>query len=162
MKNLVGCLESEPLARPVIQSVLDHSQLLVRHGFHAPFLWDVLAQQPIEVLVAAALPAAIRIGNPGQAEIELTWNWGTESYDIGTAYGHIAIAVPDAHAACDKIKAAGGNVTREADPVKGGTTVIAFVTDPDGCKIVLIQAKSTAYYDERHSGAKSTDPLRSA
>ncbi|GAB3478738.1 lactoylglutathione lyase [Polaromonas eurypsychrophila] len=81
-------------------------------------------------------------GNPGQAEIELTWNWGTDSYEMGTAYGHIALGVPDAYAACDKIKAAGGNVTREAGPVKGGATVIAFVTDPDGYKIELIERKS--------------------
>ncbi len=78
-------------------------------------------------------------GNPAQAEIELTYNWGTESYEMGTAYGHIALGVPDAYAACEKIKAAGGNVTREAGPVKGGSTVIAFVTDPDGYKIELIQ-----------------------
>ena len=78
-------------------------------------------------------------GNPDQAEIELTYNWGTEQYDLGTAYGHIALAVPAASAACEKIKIAGGNVTREAGPVKGGTTVIAFVTDPDGYKIELIQ-----------------------
>ena len=101
-------------------------------------------------------------GNPGQAEIELTYNWGTETYDMGTAYGHIAIAVADAKAACEKIRAAGGNVTREAGPVKGGTTVIAFVTDPDGYKIELIQAKSTSYDDRRQSDAKNTDPLRSA
>ena len=81
-------------------------------------------------------------GNPGQAEIELTWNWDTDSYEMGTAYGHIALGVPDAYAACDKIKAAGGNVTREAGPVKGGTTVIAFVTDPDGYKIELIERKN--------------------
>ena len=78
-------------------------------------------------------------GNPDQAEIELTYNWGTESYEIGTAYGHIALGVPDVHAACEKIKLAGGQVTREAGPVKGGTTVIAFVTDPDGYKIELIE-----------------------
>ncbi len=78
-------------------------------------------------------------GNPGQAEIELTYNWGTEQYDMGNAYGHIAIGVPDAYAACEKIRAAGGQVTRDAGPVKGGTTVIAFVTDPDGYKIELIQ-----------------------
>lgn len=78
-------------------------------------------------------------GNPGQAEIELTHNWDTHEYDMGTAYGHIALGVPDAYAACDAIKARGGNVTREAGPVKGGTTVIAFVTDPDGYKIELIQ-----------------------
>jgi lactoylglutathione lyase len=78
-------------------------------------------------------------GNPAQAEIELTYNHGVDSYDLGTAYGHIALGVPDAYAAVDKIKAAGGNVTREAGSVKGGSTVIAFVTDPDGYKIELIQ-----------------------
>lgn len=83
-------------------------------------------------------------GNPGQAEIELTYNWGVESYEIGTAYGHIALGVSDAYAACANIKAAGGNVTREAGPVMGGTTVIAFVTDPDGYKIELIQRASEA------------------
>ena len=83
-------------------------------------------------------------GNPGQAEIELTYNWGVEQYEMGTAYGHIALGVPDAYAACDKIRAAGGNVTREAGPVKGGSTVIAFVTDPDGYKIELIQREADA------------------
>ena len=83
-------------------------------------------------------------GNPAQAEIELTYNHGVESYDIGTAFGHIALGVPDTYAAVEKIKAAGGNVTREAGPVKGGTTVIAFVTDPDGYKIELIQRKEYA------------------
>jgi lactoylglutathione lyase len=78
-------------------------------------------------------------GNPGQAEIELTHNWDTDRYELGTAYGHIALGVPDAYAACEKIKAAGGQVTREAGPVKGGRTVIAFVTDPDGYKIELIE-----------------------
>ena len=77
--------------------------------------------------------------NPEQAELELTYNWGQTEYDMGTAYGHIAIGVPDCYAACDKIKAAGGTVTREAGPVKGGSTVIAFVSDPDGYKIELIQ-----------------------
>lgn len=75
----------------------------------------------------------------GQAELELTYNYGVNSYDLGNAYGHIAIGVPDAYLACDKIKAAGGNVTREAGPVAGGDTIIAFVTDPDGYKIELIQ-----------------------
>jgi len=78
----------------------------------------------------------------GEAEIELTYNHGVSTYEIGTAYGHIALAVPDAYAACDKIKANGGNVTRPAGPVAGGTTVIAFVTDPDGYKIELIERKS--------------------
>lgn len=100
--------------------------------------------------------------NPDHAELELTYNWGVESYELGTAYGHIALGVPDAYAAVEKIKAAGGNVTREAGPVAGGSTVIAFVTDPDGYKIELIQAKSTTYDDGRQSDAKNTDPLRSA
>jgi lactoylglutathione lyase len=77
--------------------------------------------------------------NPDHAELELTYNWGVESYEMGTAFGHIALGVPDAYAACEAIRAAGGNVTREAGPVKGGTSVIAFVTDPDGYKIELIQ-----------------------
>jgi lactoylglutathione lyase len=73
------------------------------------------------------------------AVLELTYNYGVDKYEMGTAYGHIALGVPDAYAACEKIKAAGGKVTREAGPVKGGTTVIAFVTDPDGYKVELIQ-----------------------
>ena len=81
--------------------------------------------------------------NPEHAELELTYNHGVSSYDMGTAYGHIAIGVPDAYAACEKIRANGGNVTREAGPVKGGTTVIAFVTDPDGYKVELIQRAET-------------------
>ena len=78
-------------------------------------------------------------GNPGQAELELTYNWGQSDYDMGTAYGHIALGVQDIYGACDRIRAAGGKVTREPGPVKGGTTVIAFVTDPDGYKIELIE-----------------------
>jgi lactoylglutathione lyase len=75
------------------------------------------------------------------AVLELTYNYGVDKYDLGSAFGHIAIAVDDAYAACERIRAAGGNVTREPGPVKGGTTVIAFVTDPDGYKIELIQAR---------------------
>jgi len=75
------------------------------------------------------------------AVLELTYNYGVDRYDIGSAFGHIAIAVDDAYTACERIRAAGGSVTREAGPVKGGTTVIAFVTDPDGYKIELIQAR---------------------
>jgi lactoylglutathione lyase len=82
--------------------------------------------------------------NPDHAELELTYNHGVEKYDMGTAYGHIALGVPDAYAACDKIRAAGGQVTREAGPVKGGSTVIAFVTDPDGYKVELIERKENA------------------
>ena len=73
------------------------------------------------------------------AVLELTYNYGTDHYEMGGAFGHVALAVDDCYKACEKIKAAGGNVTREAGPVKGGTTVIAFVTDPDGYKIELIQ-----------------------
>ncbi|MCO5102048.1 MAG: lactoylglutathione lyase [Burkholderiaceae bacterium] len=73
------------------------------------------------------------------AVLELTWNHGVERYDLGTAYGHIAIEVPDAAQACERIRAAGGKVVREAGPVKGGTTVIAFVEDPDGYRIELIE-----------------------
>jgi lactoylglutathione lyase len=76
-----------------------------------------------------------------EAAIELTYNWGVTSYDLGTAFGHIAVEVDDVYAACDAIKAAGGTVTREAGPVKGGTTIIAFVADPDGYKIELIGRK---------------------
>ncbi|MFZ3017155.1 MAG: lactoylglutathione lyase [Gallionella sp.] len=73
-----------------------------------------------------------------QAVIELTHNWGVESYDLGSGFGHIAIEVDDVYAACDEIKRRGGAVVREAGPMKGGTTVIAFVADPDGYKIELI------------------------
>jgi lactoylglutathione lyase len=82
--------------------------------------------------------------NPDHAEIELTYNHGVDRYEMGTAYGHIAIGVPDVYATCDRIRAAGGNITREPGPVKGGSTVIAFVTDPDGYKIELIQRDAAA------------------
>lgn len=85
------------------------------------------------------------VGYQDEAEgavLELTHNWGVESYELGTAYGHIALEVPDAYAACAAIKARGGKVVREAGPMKHGTTVIAFVEDPDGYKVELIQAKS--------------------
>ena len=75
------------------------------------------------------------------AVIELTHNWGVESYELGNGYGHIALEVPDAYAACEAIKARGGKVTREAGPMKHGSTVVAFVEDPDGYKIELIQSK---------------------
>jgi lactoylglutathione lyase len=75
------------------------------------------------------------------AVIELTYNWGVESYDLGTAYGHIALEVDDAYRACEEVKKRGAKVTREAGPMKHGTTVIAFVEDPDGYKIEFIQRK---------------------
>ena len=74
--------------------------------------------------------------------LELTHNWDTENYDLGNAYGHIAIEVEDAYAACDAVRAKGGKVTREAGPMKHGSTVIAFVKDPDGYKIEFIQKGS--------------------
>lgn len=76
------------------------------------------------------------------AVIELTYNWGVDSYDLGNAYGHIAIEVDDIYATCEQIRQAGGNVSREPGPVKGGTTVIAFVRDPDNYAIELIAKKS--------------------
>jgi len=75
----------------------------------------------------------------GEAVIELTHNWDTGSYDLGSGYGHIALEVEDAYRACADIKSRGGRVVREAGPMKHGTTVIAFVEDPDGYKIELIQ-----------------------
>lgn len=77
------------------------------------------------------------------AVLELTYNWGVESYELGDAYGHIAIEVDDAYKACEEVRANGGNVTREAGPMKHGGSVIAFVQDPDGYKIEFIQ-KGTA------------------
>lgn len=74
--------------------------------------------------------------------LELTHNWDTPSYDLGNAYGHIAIEVDDAYAACDAVRLKGGKVVREAGPMKHGSTVIAFVEDPDGYKIEFIQKKS--------------------
>ena len=79
---------------------------------------------------------------PEHAELELTYNYGVDKYDLGTAYGHLAIGVDDVHGACDRIRASGGTITREPGPVKGGTTMIAFVQDPDGYKIELIQGRN--------------------
>ena len=77
-----------------------------------------------------------------EAVLELTHNWDTPDYDLGNGYGHIALAVPDAAAACNEIRQRGGKVVREAGPMKHGSTIIAFVEDPDGYKIELIQIKS--------------------
>ncbi len=79
------------------------------------------------------------------AVLELTYNWGTSEYDLGSAYGHIAIEVDNAAEACERIRNHGGNVVREAGPVKGGSTVIAFVEDPDGYKIELIEKRADAH-----------------
>jgi lactoylglutathione lyase len=79
-----------------------------------------------------------------QAALELTHNWETKSYEVGSGYGHVALEVEDAYAACAEIKKKGGSVTREAGPMKHGTTVIAFVQDPDGYKIELIQRKKVS------------------
>ena len=76
----------------------------------------------------------------GEAELELTYNHGVSDYDLGSAYGHIALGVESVAGTCDRIRSAGGNITREPGPVKGGTTVIAFVEDPDGYKVELIEA----------------------
>lgn len=77
------------------------------------------------------------------AVLELTYNWGVEKYEMGTAFGHVAVEVEDASKACELVKQRGGKVTREAGPMKHGTTVIAFVEDPDGYKIEFIQKKSS-------------------
>ena len=76
------------------------------------------------------------------AVLELTYNYGVERYDLGSAYGHVALEVSDAAKACDEVRRRGGKVTREAGPVKGGTSVIAFVEDPDGYKIELIERRA--------------------
>ena len=79
-----------------------------------------------------------------EAVIELTYNWGVSEYELGSAYGHIALEADDIYATCEALRAAGAKITREPGPVKGGTTVIAFVEDPDGYKIELIARKMPA------------------
>ena len=95
------------------------------------------------------------VGYQDEAEgavIELTHNWDTDKYDLGSGYGHIALEVDNAYEACDKVKERGGKITREAGPMKHGTTVIAFVEDPDGYKIEFIQKKAewTDTHDPHH------------
>jgi len=82
--------------------------------------------------------------NPDHAELELTYNYGETQYEMGSAYGHIAISADDIYATCDSVRSNGGNITREPGPVKGGSTVIAFITDPDGYKVELIERKDNA------------------
>lgn len=77
-----------------------------------------------------------------EAVIELTYNWGVDKYDLGDAYGHIAIEVPDVYEACEKMRASGGKIIRDAGPMNAGTTIIAFLEDPDGYQIELIGEKS--------------------
>ena len=79
-----------------------------------------------------------------QAVLELTYNWGTDKYELGNGYGHIALGADDIYATCEAIRKAGGKITREPGPVLGGSTEIAFVEDPDGYKIELIQAKAAS------------------
>lgn len=81
------------------------------------------------------------------AVLELTWNHGVDHYELGSAYGHVAIEVSDAAAACERVRAGGGKVAREAGPLKGGTTVIAFVEDPDGYRIELIERSGRSSSD---------------
>jgi lactoylglutathione lyase len=82
--------------------------------------------------------------NPDHAELELTYNYGVDQYDMGSAYGHIAISADDIYKVCDQVRTKSGNITREPGPVKGGSTVIAFITDPDGYKVELIERKDHA------------------
>ena len=77
-----------------------------------------------------------------EAVIELTYNWGVDKYELGTAFGHIALEVPDVYEACEKMRAAGGKIIRDAGPMNAGTTIIAFLEDPDGYQIELIGEKS--------------------
>ncbi|MGB3534945.1 MAG: lactoylglutathione lyase [Microcoleaceae cyanobacterium] len=85
--------------------------------------------------------------------IELTYNWGVDKYDLGDGYGHIALGVDDIYTTCAQIRAAGGKVTREPGPMKHGSTVIAFVADPDGYKIELIQLKTQASHNEKETAS---------
>ncbi|MEL4896059.1 lactoylglutathione lyase [Crocosphaera sp. Alani8] len=91
------------------------------------------------------------------AVIELTYNWGVDSYDLGDAYGHIALGVDDIYGTCEKIREQGGNITREPGPMKHGTTVIAFVEDPNGYKVELIQigTQGSAKQERETAGAAS-------
>ncbi len=114
-----------------LEASIDFYQLL---GMHELRRKDVPEGEYTLVFIGYADNAA------GQAEIELTYNWGQDDgYDVGTGFGHFALGVPDVTALVEKVRAGGGKVTREPGPVKFGTTFIAFVEDPDGYKIELIQ-----------------------
>jgi lactoylglutathione lyase len=91
-----------------------------------------------------------------QSVIELTYNWGVEQYEIGTGYGHIALGVDDIYGTCEQIRAAGGKITREPGPMKHGSTVIAFVEDPDGYKIELIQLGTQGSDSQKETSVATT------
>lgn len=91
-----------------------------------------------------------------QSVIELTYNWGVEQYEIGTGYGHIALGVDDIYGTCEQIRAAGGKITREPGPMKHGSTVIAFVEDPDGYKIELIQLGTQGSHSQKETTVATT------
>ena len=94
-------------------------------------------------LVFLAAPADVESAKERKAPlVEITYNWDTEDYDLGDAYGHIAVQVPDATAACEMVRTKGGKVTREAGPMKHGGSVIAFVEDPDGYKIEFVERQA--------------------
>jgi lactoylglutathione lyase len=123
-----------------------HTMLRVQHlDSSIAFYRDLLGMRELRrTEVAAGRYTLVFMGYAsnaeGQAEIELTHNWDQEGpYQLGTAFGHLAVGVPDVAAACETVRGGGGRVTREAGPVKHGTTVIAFVEDPDGYKIELIE-----------------------
>ncbi|MFZ6843779.1 lactoylglutathione lyase [Undibacterium sp. RuTC16W] len=126
----------------ILHTMLRVGNLQASIDFYTKILGMSLLRQPDNPEYKYTLAFLGYGSNPEHAELELTYNYGVDSYDLGSAYGHIAIAVPDAYQACADVKANGGNVTREAGPVKGGKTVIAFVQDPDGYKIELIERKT--------------------
>jgi lactoylglutathione lyase len=146
---VMGCHSATPQQTPKNSATIRHMRLLhtmLRVGElqrSIDFYTTVLGMQLLRTSENPEYKYTLAFvgyeANPAQCELELTYNWGVDHYDLGTAYGHIALGVEDVYAACAKIKAAGGNITREAGPVKGGNTLIAFVTDPDGYKIELIQ-----------------------
>jgi lactoylglutathione lyase len=105
--------------------------------------------------------AFVGYGDESEAAVlELTWNWDTDRYDLGSGYGHIAIGCDDIHATCEAIRGRGGRLVREPGPVKGGSTLIAFVEDPDGYRIELIQLSSHAGSAVPSTGAPAAEPAR--
>ena len=124
------------------------------------FYWDILG---MKLLRQKDYPggeftlAFVGYGDESeQSVIELTYNWGVEQYEIGTGYGHIALGVDDIYGTCEQIRAAGGRITREPGPMKHGTTVIAFVEDPDGYKIELIQLGTQGSHSQKETTVATT------